>query len=252
MLFFTEDINVQILSVSRFQWGSGTHEVSPRPFCALAYRLRGNGLFTSGEKTIRSSTGDVIFMPRNVAYRAHYTPGEILAVHFLSDNAGSEMENFTPANTQMLKALFLKLHRIWNLRDLGSEFEAKACFYEILAELQKQAVAKDRLSGNQMFYNAVQFLENNFRNPELNIASVCTAAGISDTCFRRRFQQAYGKRPKEYLMELRLGCAELLLAQRCYSIEETSALCGFSDAKYFSRVVKKRFGCPPSKLFLPQ
>ena len=98
----------------------------------------------------------------------------------------------------------------------------------------------------------IRFLENNFKNPELNISSVCDAAGISDTNFRRRFQKTFGKRPKDYLLELRLGCAEQLLAQRCYTVEEAANLCGFSDAKYFSRVIKKRYGCPPSKLFLPQ
>jgi AraC-like DNA-binding protein len=252
MLFLADDINVQLLSVSRFHWDSGTYEVAPRPFCALACRIRGNGCFTNGDKMVRASAGDVIFMPQNFAYRAVYTPGKILAVHFLSDGAGCEMENFTPANFQMLYALFLKLHQIWNIRGAGCGFEAKACFYEILAELQKQSVAKEKRTGNQTFFQAVSFLENNFKNPELNISSVCDAAGISDTNFRRRFQKTFGKRPKDYLLELRLGCAEQLLAQRCYTVEEAANLCGFSDAKYFSRVIKKRYGCPPSKLFLPQ
>lgn len=249
MLFQCDDLKVNILSVCRLSWNAGTFDVAPRPFCALAYRVRGTGSFSSGNVFVHASPGDVIYMPGGYPYRAEYTSGEILAVHFSAEEYGGGMENFTPENGRMLYELFLNLYRVWESRGIGYRFAAAACFYEILAEMQRQNFARSKQSGNKRFFDAVRFLENNFKNPELNIASVCAAAGISDTCFRRRFKQVYNRCPLDYLTELRINYAEKLLADRCFTIEETALMCGFSDTKYFSRVIKKRYGCPPSRLF---
>ena len=43
--------------------------------------------------------------------------------------------------------------------------------------------------------------------------------------------------------------AKTLLSSGEYSIAEISEKSGFKDVKYFSRVVKKEYGVPPSKLY---
>jgi AraC-like DNA-binding protein len=55
--------------------------------------------------------------------------------------------------------------------------------------------------------------------------------------------------PTKYLVSKRLIHAEKLLSTGKYSIKEVAEMSGFCDVKYFSRVVKKEYGVPPSKLY---
>ena len=67
---------------------------------------------------------------------------------------------------------------------------------------------------------------------------------------RRMFKKEIGMSPLEYLTNLRMRNAELLLnikTENGYTIGEIGELCGFSNALYFSRVFKKYFHCLPSE-----
>ena len=73
---------------------------------------------------------------------------------------------------------------------------------------------------------------------------------MSETYFRRLFYKNFFQTPTQYITKLKLKYAEELLSSGKYSIEETAYMSGFSDAKYFSRVIKSVYGYPPSKLFI--
>jgi len=74
-------------------------------------------------------------------------------------------------------------------------------------------------------------------------------AHMSDTYFRRLFLNRFNMTPNKYLTSKRLIYAEKLLSTGKYSVNEASEMSGFSDVKYFCRVVKKEYGVPPSKLY---
>jgi AraC-like DNA-binding protein len=48
---------------------------------------------------------------------------------------------------------------------------------------------------------------------------------------------------------MRLSYAEKLLSRGRYSVLEVAEMSGFSDVKYFSRVMKREYGVPPSELY---
>ena len=74
-------------------------------------------------------------------------------------------------------------------------------------------------------------------------------AHMSGTYFRRLFLNRFNMTPNKYLISKRLIYAEKLLSSGKYSIKEVAEMSGFCDVKYFSRVVKKEYGVPPSKLY---
>ena len=66
---------------------------------------------------------------------------------------------------------------------------------------------------------------------------------------RKLFKKEMGITPLEYMTNLRMKKAEMMLTAMWgsdYSVAEIGQLCGFEDALYFSRVFKKHFGCSPS------
>ena len=67
---------------------------------------------------------------------------------------------------------------------------------------------------------------------------------------RKLFKKEMGVTPLEYLTQMRMKKAEMMLTAMWgsdYSIAEIGQLCGYEDALYFSRVFKKHFGSSPSE-----
>ena len=66
---------------------------------------------------------------------------------------------------------------------------------------------------------------------------------------RKLFKKEMGITPLEYMTNLRMKKAEIMLTSmwgNSYTVSEIANHCGFEDALYFSRVFKKTFGCSPS------
>lgn len=72
-----------------------------------------------------------------------------------------------------------------------------------------------------------------------------TYLSVSQTI--RRFRNAYGMTPYEYLNQRRISTAKLLLMNSNLSIEEIAAQTGFPDRNYFSKYFKKKVGQSPSR-----
>ena len=65
----------------------------------------------------------------------------------------------------------------------------------------------------------------------------------------KRFKKEVGVSPLEYMTNLRMKSAEMLLTAMWaneYTVSEIARMCGYDDALYFSRVFKKHYGCSPS------
>lgn len=87
-------------------------------------------------------------------------------------------------------------------------------------------------------------VENHAKN--LTLSNLSEYAGVSISYLGNIFRSVTGKSPIDYLIEIRIIMAKNLLRDGL-SVTETSALVGFNDIYYFSRVFKKREGICPSE-----
>ena len=92
------------------------------------------------------------------------------------------------------------------------------------------------------------FLALNYNDPELSLADALSSTGYQRDYVRRRFAAACGLTPGEYLTSLRMDRAKtLLMNQQEHSVAEIGVLCGYYDARYFSRAFKKATGHSPEE-----
>lgn len=81
---------------------------------------------------------------------------------------------------------------------------------------------------------------------ELNVDILCAAMNMSRTSFYNKIKALIGIAPAEFIRNIRMQEAALLLKSRCYTVAEVSDKMGFADPKYFTDTFKKFYGVPPS------
>jgi AraC family transcriptional regulator len=81
----------------------------------------------------------------------------------------------------------------------------------------------------------------------LTLKELARVACLSQHHFLRLFKQAFARTPHQYLTDLRLHKARLLLAGTGLSVTEVYTSVGFENASSFARLFKQRFGVTPSQ-----
>ncbi len=249
MSILNENISIKIKGVSRMSWNVSYVDVAKRNYHALVFRISGCALFSDGKAVAETNSGDVFYMPAGCDYKADYPEdNDILAVHFESD-IQSNMENFKLNNPHIISSLFYKLLDIWDKKEYGYYYCAMSVMCEILKNITDQQYSRPCNETTKAFDDAVSLLENNFTDRSLSIKTLVENAHMSNTYFTKLFYDKFNTTPKKYLSDKRLMYADRLLSSGSYSVKEVAELSGFSDEKYFSRVVKKEFGISPSRLY---
>ncbi|HSB74611.1 MAG TPA: GlxA family transcriptional regulator, partial [Terriglobales bacterium] len=105
--------------------------------------------------------------------------------------------------------------------------------------LQFQTQARDRFSDLAPWINA--HLHRN-----LTVPALAERACLSPRQFTRRFKQAFGVTPGEFVENLRLDEARRRLSASSVAIEGVADSVGFASADSFRRAFERRFGVAPS------
>lgn len=242
MLYNFDALSFEILSIFRFRHADGSFSAKPRPYAALAFRLQGQGEFYIEGNRMPFSAGDIVFLPSDMPYEVKYFDSEIIVVHLMHCNYHAA-EIFHPENPALFRASFLRLCEEWN--EKHSVNRAKSILYDVFDRMESER--KKALGGTPIDV-CLSYMEANFCNPELEIGEVCAVGFMSQSSLQRAFRERFGMSPKAYLCKLRMHRAMELLLSRNRTVKEIAFACGFSDEKFFSRVIKQKYGVSPSQL----
>jgi len=78
------------------------------------------------------------------------------------------------------------------------------------------------------------------------VAELARRVGMSRSVFARRFSEAMGAAPVEYLLRWRMALAKDALLHSRGTLDEIAATVGYKSASAFSTAFSHRVGCPPS------
>lgn len=113
-------------------------------------------------------------------------------------------------------------------------------------ERQTSSVASRLGNRNPNLLKAVEWMEKNFLNAG-DLDLYCAKIGVSQRQLQRLFKTHIGKTPTQYLAELRLDHARVLLLETDASVGEIAQSCGFESATHFSKRFRRTFGMSPFK-----
>ena len=147
-----------------------------------------------------------------------------------------EQENNRPGSVLMLKihvmeliVLFLKATRT----DAGPA-EASSVMFE----------SSDKAS---IVSTLISYINENYMR-QLSLDSISKSIYLSPAYVSKVFKEETGESPINYLIKVRLSKARELLLGGRMSIKAAAKTVGYDDAYHFSKLFKKYYSMPPSKL----
>jgi len=141
--------------------------------------------------------------------------------------------------------------RSWGYSDFGNQCQMKGLAYSALG-CYFRALSSDllercrlRLSALRPVLPALQYIQERLNQQITNdeMAKLCT---MSEDYFIRRFREAIGLSPTQYVLRRRIGLSAQRLLFTNDTIDQIAEQTGFGDRFYFSRVFARQVGQPPA------
>ncbi len=89
-----------------------------------------------------------------------------------------------------------------------------------------------------------EYIEHNY-SARLRVEDLAMRCNMSSRNFIRRFEQATGNSPLEYLQRVRIEAAKRILEEGRQNVEQASMSIGYDDLSFFRKVFKRHVGLSP-------
>lgn len=139
-----------------------------------------------------------------------------------------------------------------NLDYLFTISQDQSLFEEVLEKslaeiLNSQSFNKKGSHLSQPLSKAIEYMKENYKNPDISLNSVAKHVSLSPTHFSTIFSQNIGVTFIDYLTELRMKEAKKILFTTKEKLAVITYQVGYNDPNYFSYLFKKRNGLSPTE-----
>ncbi len=175
---------------------------------------------------------------RNTAELSHIP---VILLTALSDNKFQIESMHKGANAFITKPVDEEL--------LFAKIESVLSNAEIVRNKYKVEVgtAHENYSSNQTFIEKVEkIVEKNLQNQSFEITELASQVGISRSSLQRKIKKTVNMSPSEFIREVRLKKAVVLLKNDEYNIDEIAIIVGFNSTSYFIRSFKMKYEMTPT------
>lgn len=131
--------------------------------------------------------------------------------------------------------------------DLNIRYMRNLCECMMLTIYNKLKIVPKEPTASRSIYRSILYINRNFRT-KISLDNLAESAGYSKNYFSSIFNKCFGVSINEYINNLRLDYAYSLLTTTDISVTQVCFSSGFSSFSVFSRMFKKRFNIPPSKV----
>jgi AraC-like DNA-binding protein len=238
----------------------------------LGYCYEGSGIFMIGEKVLPFEAGDVTFIDHTEVHLARSVPGTTSrwcwiyldplrlinspgippSLFDFSALSGAGFNNIlSPSEDAELGLLVQKMAvelrerpegYEWCLPSLALEFCTRLRRLPRVAELPSRSAGRHAVM--ERIAPALQIIARDYARP-LHLPELARACNLSEPSLRRLFQEAVGRSPRAYWLDLRLRMAASMLRTTSRGVLQISQDVGFPTLSSFNRLFKTKYGVSP-------
>lgn len=218
----------------------------------LHYRISGECKTYFDGKVINSKAGSLYYFPQkpNVEYYSKSSGSEIntekIIIFFETDSPMPQKPILWDISQNPdVKRLILKIYENWKGRN-GPAANYHLCM-SLLYQLIYEISVLPENQKNTRLTPAIEFIDMNFSDPNLDVESLGKKCCLSHSHFKRLFIEQFGMPPKTYIQKKRMEYARKLLTEENTNVSDAAKLSGFSSQSYFSRAYKNYYGTAPKQ-----
>jgi transcriptional regulator GlxA family with amidase domain len=108
------------------------------------------------------------------------------------------------------------------------------------------SLARSRQADDAVIARCQAWIAEHYAEPA-PVAAMVRLSGLAERTFKRRFQQATGLGPLEYVHTVRLEEAKQMLEKENASAEAVAHAVGYEDAGFFNRLFRRKVGLTPAQ-----
>ncbi len=250
---------------------SGSFETHTHDFCELVFIVSGKGKHTVGDVEYDLKSGDIFIIKGserhgfsnlenlrlfNIMFNVHELQTEdcknltgfwVLFVHEQTSGFLSHL-NVSGDDYQQVLQWCRHILQEYTAHQPGYISVCHSILMQLIVFLSRKYQDSDQFSRQMDFRLArsIVYMQTNF-SAKITIDELAEMVGFSKRHYSRLFQQTYGMSPIQFLNEIRLNRAKLLLESGNYKVTEVATRCGFQDGNYFSRFFKQKYDRAPSE-----
>ena len=220
---------------------------NPRRKNLLHLVTGGRRLYEFNGRSFLVESGTLIFIPHNTHYvttaiscNGEKCSGIGICFDMNIPFSKNEMNIYCAQLTDKKETALTLFQNVYDTQKKNSMeiLEIKSAFYKLLSFLTGDTL--DLLSDYRDIKAAVEFIRVHFRE-NLPVKRYADECNLSESYFRKKFCDFFGKSPIDYRNQLRFTEAKKLY-QRNYSTQEISEYLGFCDSGYMLKLYKKQMG----------
>ncbi|MBS1369378.1 MAG: AraC family transcriptional regulator [Lentisphaeria bacterium] len=222
-------------------------------FCTVEYVVRGRGVLESDGRRFECGPESIYFLHRRSSHHYRTDPADLWhKLFFVVDGALADMliECHGLSAVYQINGVPQLRHYFEAMMELGYAGpmlnRRAAVIFHQFAEACSEILCERTLTARPEAAELKKALDGSV-GKRFRLEEFCKEAGFTPAHLIRRFREAFGCSPYEYLMRQRIEAARRLLTCSRKSVKEIAGMLGFSDQYYFSGCFKARTGMNPSR-----
>ncbi len=248
----TEIVDIQLLSSQPYE----VHYKSSLPSVGFAFETQ-TGIHSLGSDQtciFKAKANSLSFVPGDCdVFSSSEKGGEYLKItlkitHENTYNNIPQFSNFV--HTEAIKAAYRLRKTLLTSHSTDmliiEEYVAKLCGYNLLTgEKDSKSADSAQWITSSRANKIDEYIEEHLED-QLTVEKLAKYCNLSSGFFSRDFKKAFGKSPKDYIIEKRISKARHYLNTYDSGLSEIAFATGFSSHAHMTSVFKQRLGISPS------
>lgn len=249
-----------LLSVTEYGWEAhkpgSSFGPAKRDYYILHFITRGKGKLIVNGKEFTIKKGDCFLVPPKLTtyyeankknpYTYYWVGFDGLEAKELLEKSGFILNDNYVIHPKNFNAVFEKFSslKITTSDDFVVPYQLLGKLYILFSEIMSTEIEDAKAKGNYVDL-AIKYMNLNF-SKNITVESLAKIVGVERTYFYRIFKETTKMGPKEYLSNLRLEKAKMLLCNSTMNIKEIALSVGFNNYLSFEKVFKEKCGVNPT------
>lgn len=280
---FINDVRFHFLFIDLYSFGrTWVYPESRLPYNMFRYITKGTAAFFVDGKELVVHPGEVIYLPQDSTLSCHALGEEFgfYSIRFAASvqyGGGNILEDYYQIPTVIkdedgqAKKYFENIYNWIRTEEQSKMFWVRGYLYILIGYMvsrgRTSVQTADRHPGGEEDYSIeklklrIQKSDNrmdsriqlvvdylNMHSTEgCSVQKMSEMAGLSESRFRTLFRQQVGKKPSEYLNEIRVMTAARRLLVSGDNVSDIAYDLGYNDVNYFIRIFKRYFCMTPKQ-----